>query len=123
MIMIATITRKETLAQYATGKDFARSVFADNNRFTLERFATRAGLHFDEAKTVTQKELLIAGKAAHKNKLQCVFNDKLLFTSVIYVIESGDRYFLLSFQASPKASDNDEVELALEQATAIKDNQ
>jgi hypothetical protein len=118
-IFIAAITEKEAIESDGSADAFIQKTFTDYNRFIGLRIERKAGTGFDRDKTVKQKDIAIAGYNVKANYFNWVENGILLFRSSSYFFRHSDRLFMITFTGSPKISDNEAIEQAIEKAERL----
>lgn len=118
-ILMNTYSVAEAIAGDGSAEQFMTKTFADANRFIVQRFKDRANIEVDAQKAVLQSELTIAGMKVRKNAFTFIRESRLLFFARNYFFQKNGRLYLLSFTGSPKASDNEAIVRAIEQAKAL----
>ncbi|MBX3242825.1 MAG: hypothetical protein KIT80_18170 [Chitinophagaceae bacterium] len=118
-VIITAITVEEANAQDGTTDKFIDKVFRDGNDFIIQRFKNRINIDIDEKETVKQTEITIAGMKVRKNAFTLINRGQQLFFARYYFFQKNGKLFLLSFLGSPKATDNENIVNAIENAKAI----
>lgn len=118
-VLITTITVQEAIELNGSVDAFIDNMFKDGNDFIIQRFKRRIPIEIDEDKTIKQSRITIAGMKVRKNAFTLTTGSGLLFYSRYYFFEKQGKLYLLSFTGNPKASDNEAIEAAIENAKKI----
>jgi len=118
-VMMTVITVKEAIARDGTVDKFIDKGFKDGNDFIIQRFKHKVNFDIDEKETAKQTEITVAGFKVRKNAFTLMNGSSLLFFSRYYFFQKDGNLFLLVFLGSPKASDNEDIVNAIENAKAL----
>lgn len=118
-LLTTVITLKEAIGQDGTADKFIDRTFRDGNDFIIQRFKSKANIDVDEKETAKQTEITIAGLKVRKNAFTLVNEGRLLFFARYYFFQKNGKLFLLTFLGSLRASDNEDIVNAIENAKAL----
>lgn len=117
-IIVNRYSVKEAVKQDGSVKVFIDKTFDESNEFLIRRLESRAGISFNKADVVKQSTITIAGYQVRKSALTMVKDNKLLLMARYYFFEKDGQLYLLGFTAG-KATDNQQIEKAIEAATKL----
>jgi len=118
IIIMSHISVKEAVSQQGSVKQFIEKAFDDGNEFLIRRIKTKSGVEFKKEEVVSQSTINIAGYDVKKDAVTLTISNSLLILARYYFFEKNGRLYLLGFSAG-NASDNQEVEKAIESAVKL----